>query len=247
MIRIFLFAFLSVTLFACKKGPAATADLTLPQIDSIVQLGITAYNTDPRQAITHFTTAGKAYEKLNNYYKAGGVFLNVAVIHEENLASVDSAEWYAKRSLDDYLRTYDSVQIYNTQRYYGFLHAANGHEEEGVKLINEAMAAYTRRNVPEGMAMSHFNLGRLAFAKGDWKTAAPEFAQAKQFYQSQGNGLRVGMIILQELEIAYMNAEVPAMKALQASVDSILKVNPLPDGFTIKYNALKQKIASTNF
>jgi hypothetical protein len=171
----------------------------------------------------------------------------MAVIHEENLGHVDSAELYAERSLKNFLGTYDSVQIYNTQRYYGFLKAANGNEEEGKRLIHDAMAAYTRRNVPEGLAMSHFNLGRIAFAKGDWKSAAEEFTQAKQFYQEQGNGLRVAMIILQELEMAYMNADVNRMKALQSSADSIHAVNPLPDGFTIKYNEIKQKIAGTNF
>ena len=95
--------------------------------------------------------------------------------------------------------------------------------------------------------MSRFNLGRLAFAKGDWKKAAAEFAEAKRFFQEQGNGLRVAMIILHELEMAYMNAEVAQMKALQASADSIATKTPMPDGFTIKYNDLKQKIAGTKF
>lgn len=241
MIRICLL-FLLLSAWACKNETAPVASLATTQIDSIVQQGLQLYPTDPRQAVTYFIKAGEAYEQGNHFDKAGGVFLNVAAVFEETLARVDSAEFYALRSLNNFKQGIDSMQIMNTMKYYGFLAGANGKLAEGRRYINEAIAFYTRRNQPDGLAVSHFNLARLAYAEKKYDESLRWLAAAKAHWKQKGDALRLGLIQMQEIEIADAQDNFMEVQRLLGSTDSLLFTNQLPDGFVLRYNNLKKRL-----
>jgi tetratricopeptide (TPR) repeat protein len=237
--------FLSFILFiACKDNSSSTYQppAPVPEIDSMVQRGLQVYGTDPRQAVTIFIEAGKAYEQVKHFDKAGGVFLNVAAVFEENLANVDSAEYYALRSLNNYKQGIDSMQIMNTMKYYGFLAGANGKLAVGREHINEAIAFYTRRNQPDGLATAQFNLARLAFAEKNYDESQRLLTAAKSYWKQKGDALRLGLIQMQEIEIAVAKGDFMGIQRLVGSTDSLAFTNKLPDGFILRYNNLKKRI-----
>ena len=239
-----LFIFSLITFVSCKNEstPSQSSPVAVAHIDSIVQRGLQLYTTDPRGAVSLFIDAGEAYEQGKYYDKAGGVFLNVAAVFEENLALVDSAEYYALRSLNNYKQGTDSMQIMNTMKYYGFLTGANGKLAEGRKQINEAIAFYTRRNQPDGLAVAQFNLARLAYAEKKHDESLRLLEAAKAHWKQKGDALRIGLILMQEIEIADAQDDFMGVQRLVGSTDSLVFTNQLPEGFTLRYNNLKKRL-----
>lgn len=241
MIRTCLF-FCLLTAWACKKEVKPGNTMATAQIDSLVQEGIKAYATNPGAAIPYFIRAGEAYEQSENYDKAGGVFLNIAAVYEENLARVDSAEFYALRSLNNFKKGIDSMQIMNTMKYYGFLAGANGKLAEGRQYINETVDFYKRRNQPDGLAFAQFNLARLAFAEKNYEESLRLLAQAKAHWKQKGDALRLGLIQMQEIEIADAQDNFMEKQRLIGSTDSLMFTNQMPDAFILRYSNLKKRI-----
>jgi tetratricopeptide (TPR) repeat protein len=240
----FLFIFFMLIFISCKdkSSTAYQPPAPVPEIDSIVQRALQIYPTDPRQAVTIFIEAGKAYEQGRHFDKAAGVFLNVAAVFEENLAVIDSAEYYALRSLNNFKQGTDSMQIMNTMKYYGFLAGANGKLAVGRQHINEAIAFYTRRNQPDGLATAQFNLARLAYAEKKYDESLQLLTAAKAYWKQKGDALRLGLIQMQEIEIAMAKDDFMAIQRLVGSTDSLVFTNTLPDGFILRYNNLKRRI-----
>lgn len=241
MKRLILFATV-LTIISCKPGATSDTPQDSAQIDSLVQLGISTFATNPSKSVAIFIEAGQAYEQAKLYDKAGAVFLNVAVLYEENSVHIDSAEIFSARAYENYRMGTDSAQIMSVTKYYGFLKGANGNYVDGRKLINEALAYYRRHNNPEGVAISQYNLSRLAYAERNYGEAIRLLNEAKVHWNAQQNYLRMAMAYMQEIEIALAQEEKQQAYALAGRIDSLIFVGKLPNEFIQRYAKFKERI-----
>jgi hypothetical protein len=130
----------------------------------------------------------------------------------------------------------------NVAKYYGFLKGANGQYAAGRALINEALSFYRRRNNPEGIAIAQYNLSRLAYAERNYGEAERLLTEARQYWKSTDNHLRVALVYMQEIDIALAQEDKFKAYALAGKIDSLIFVGQLPEEFIQRYKIFRQRI-----
>ena len=227
---------------SCQKKISQGENITINEVDSLVSEGLHVYASNPKDAVVYFREAGVGYESLDSYKNAGITFLNVAGMFEEHLSQMDSAEYYAFRSLENFLLLKDSLQIANLYKYYGYLLGINGRLEEGESYIDRAIQIYKRSDFDEGIAVSKYNLARLAFLKKDYSRSDSLLSEARTIWVHNNDISRLFLINLLNLEIGIETKNRNSVLEITGECDSLLLIGDVPEVSQSRYRELKARI-----
>lgn len=181
-------------LSSCAQSTQNHTPLSIEQLDSLATEGIYAYAFAPEEALTKFIKAGQGYELQNQYEKAGDMFLNVAFLFEEKIINIDSARFYAGKSLKNHLVGSDSMKMANLYKYYGYMVGMTGDIRNGKLNIEKAKEIYKRRDFDEGIAVCNFNLARLAIKEKTYAEADSLLNAARHVWVEKGDAGRLHLI-----------------------------------------------------
>ncbi len=236
----FTFSFFSI-FTCCKNHPIVPQQLSIVQVDSIVSAGLSAYSKNPLSALPFLIRAGNEYHRLDRFDKAANAYLNVAGIYEEHTTHIDSAIMFAERSLLNYQMGTDSMQIANLYKYYGYLIGMNGDISTGKTTIDSAIGIYRRHGFEEGIAVSQYNLARLAFHSKKYDNAVALLEQASMIWKKNKDPFRLFLINQLRLETGIVTSNKLVIDLAIRQNDSILLHAELPDTLVSKYQILKEK------
>ena len=227
--------------FACKNDSVSTIQLTSQQVDSIANIGFQEYTKNPLGALPYFINAANAYQFLDSFNKSGNVFLNVAGIYEEHTLHIDSAMIFAGHSLNNYRKGSDSMQIANLYKYYGYLVGIDGNIPTGINIIDTAIGIYTRHEFQQGVAVSRYNLARLAFIQKEYQKVDSLLDLAAKVWIQERDAFRYFLINQLRLEVGIATSNSLLIDHAIQQNDSILMESELSDALIANYQKLKEK------
>jgi len=110
-----------------------------------------------------------AYTKVFNHYQ---------------YAQPDSAQWYAKRGLDEFTESGNELGIASMTVLLALVDGSHGRFEAAKKKQLSALEIFTRLNDKHGMANAHNGLGVIDGKLGDFEDAIKHFTQALTLFEA---------------------------------------------------------------
>lgn len=179
-------------LYSCKQETKSDPIyIDIKTIDSLEQLAMGNYHSDPQVSADVFEKVAGAYRERKNFKKSGIALLNVAGIYDEKLKDHPKALGFAKESLKDCIQFGDSIQIANLYKYVGFLEGMNKNYDKAKTDIAKAIDIYKELKFDQGIAVSSINMAKVLGQKGDTSSALRYFKKSKEFWKTKGNSSRV--------------------------------------------------------
>lgn len=183
-----------VIIFSCKTEKPKVVEDKLEVTTDIANLekeALAAYAINPLSALPLFDSLSTACEKANNLAKQAITELNMANIYDEHAQKFTRANYHAHKSLAIWETLNDTMQMANLLKYSGYINGELGNFEIGKRQIDKAIEFYNIKNFEEGKAVSYFNMARVIFLEGNYKSCEQFFRLSKSYWLKKNNVGRV--------------------------------------------------------
>lgn len=170
-------------------------DKTIPKTeqkaDSLMNIGLSFYESEPLKFIEFMDSAATLYAVSNNKKQLALCYQNIAFVYQEKILDLKKSEEFAIKSINFWHEINDTLKEANILKYLGLIQGELGKFAEAKSNIKSAIVKFNSKNFLAGVAVSYYDLGLVYEQEEQFDSCIYYLNLNKSFFESKHDTSRI--------------------------------------------------------